>query len=122
MAEKDEFELQDLQTAPLDSRFYRLPRLGFEKEPRKVFEGKVDFHIYSDRVHAVGHCVHCRTEVNQILHVRDPRIRAEMQKPGRAREAVLKQCADLIQRNHQCSMLFEGRDDIDDFFEKVGRA
>lgn len=88
---------------------------------RKVFEGEVTVTFYNDRLVSEGYCWHCksRTEMQTMMT------------PGEARQILMdpqfkinmvELAKDDLQKHHQCGLLAEGKDRIEDVWAEMERS
>ena len=82
----------------------------------KVFEGLAEFKFYADAIEYAGECAHCKSIVAGVVRIRDPKLHRKI-RPF-LEEQLLKQMAgDLMMRNHQCRLMFEGKTDVDSWLK-----
>jgi len=110
--------LLDAQGRPIDVSKGHAKRLGLD-ENLKVFEGPVEVKHYNDRVVADGYCLHCKSRVHHEVRL--------SKRDARARDAdaqFSKNLEDLacerVQRDHQCGLIYEGRDTLEDLYRRLG--
>ncbi len=83
----------------------------------KVFEGDVKFKFYNDRLAASGRCYHCQSFVQVTLHY-DARKFEELKKWPEYRKQAIDQLGEKYRREHQCSVLDEGKENVYSFLDK----
>ena len=91
-------------------------RVGIEAmldAAQKIFEGEFRIHFYGDRAVINGYCWHCQSKVHYELRLEPSQARA-IERDQQFRKNIGDYLADELQRNHQCGLLYEGRDRIED--------
>lgn len=86
---------------------------------RKIFEGEFKIHFYNDRVTANAYCWHCKSKIHQEFRITKAQFNA-IEKDEQYRKNVCELLVDRIQENHQCGLLHEGKDLLNDVFKKRG--
>jgi len=87
---------------------------------RKVFEGKVDVKFYNDRATADGYCWHCKSKVHVQLMLTRAQGRA-IEHDDQFRKNCWDLLADKLQSDHQCGLLYDGLDNIEDLNKELAR-
>ena len=80
---------------------------------RKIFEGAVKVKFYNDRATADGYCWHCKSKVHVQIRLTPAQAR-DAEHDEQYRKNLFDILADKLQDDHQCCLLFEGRDLIED--------
>lgn len=104
--------LQDLNGRPIDTA--DKPKLL----TRGVFEGTVEFKFFKDAVEYAGECFHCTGVVAGVLRIEQPEMQKKVRSPFEE-ICLKKEVADIIRRRHECPVLHEGKQDVDEWLRQV---
>ena len=99
-------------------KLIRTTALGLTKSLKPYFEGPVKIRWFKDAVEGTGKCRNCGSELQQLLRVNDPAMQKEMD-TLEGRQIVREQLFDKIQENHQCTMVHDGKTDIEDWLKRL---
>lgn len=87
---------------------------------QKIFEGDVKVEFFGDRMICKGYCWHCKSRTEMVTMLDEGEAKQLLCDPQFQRNLVELAKEDL-QNDHQCGLLYEGRDVIEDVFKHVGR-
>ncbi len=93
------------------------PKHPFVKIERPFLEGVVKVQTFASCLIGKCKCRNCNGEIGQRLIVPEDMVSYYRTPEG---EAYFKErLLDLMQTNHVCSLQFEGRDNVDDFWRRI---
>ena len=87
----------------------------------KTFEGPVNFKLWNDRLTADGLCLHCQSKVHHELRL-TRRQAAAATRDEQFHRNLQDLLADKVKTDHQCGLIYEGRDTIEDLYRRLGAA
>lgn len=98
----------------------RFTKVGFgDHLLRPFFEGPVDVKFFDDAIEIKGKCFNCHGVIEGVLRI-PPQLR-DLDKTHEGRQEIVNIACDQVCNRHQCSQLFEGRRDVDDWLKAVAR-
>lgn len=87
---------------------------------QKVFEGPVECKFYSDRVESTANCYHCRSLIFFTLKLSRGEA-MQVDADQQFRKNLFDLCCDGLVEDHQCGLIYDGRDNMNDVFSQLGR-
>lgn len=80
---------------------------------RKIFEGAYTVRLYKDAIEVKAKCVHCQSRIEFVYKMTQAQGR-DMERDAQYRKNIVSHCADRVQEEHQCGLMFAGRDTVED--------
>lgn len=87
---------------------------------QKIFEGDVRVEFYLDRMIVTGTCWHCRSKTTMQTMFENGEGKQLMFDP-QFKQNLIDMAGDDLMNDHQCGLLHDGKDVIDDVFSQVGK-
>ena len=88
---------------------------------QKIFEGEVTTQLYKNRIITKGYCWHCQSKVYLELLLTEGEANQSEQDP-QFRNNLIELEKDRLQDYHQCGLLWDGKDNVEELGERIQRG
>ena len=87
---------------------------------QKIFVGPITVKFYNDRLVAIGTCFHCKSRIEVQKHL-SPGEARQVDRDPQYRKNLFDFAGDELQNKHQCGLIRDGWDVIDDVWKGIER-